>query len=58
MARVNVHTNLIENMRISFQNLLMSWRCLVGLSLAERAYVESEMESMVDPNLMLTLDSC
>lgn len=57
IAHVNVHTNLIESIRIPFQNLLMCWRDLVGFPLVERAYVVSEIESMVDPKLMLTLDS-
>ena len=57
IAHVNVHTHLIENMRIPFQSLLMCWRYLVGFPLVERGYVVSEIESMVDPNSMPALDS-
>lgn len=35
----------------------MCWRYLVGFPLVERAYVVSEMQSVVDPNLMPALDS-
>jgi len=57
IAHVSVHANFRENMIIPFQSLLMCWRYLAGFPRVESVYVVAEIESMVNPNLMLTLDS-
>lgn len=57
IAHVNVHSRLIEKLRITFQNLLMCWRYVVGFPLVGRGDIISEIELTADPNSTPTLDS-